>query len=633
VLVLARARGRKPKRERGDLSSNPSLGRVEGRYLSLKNQRRRDRRARTSSDYGGLYPFDSGKQDSKRRGVAGPIIIICAIIAVLVAADFWLSSGKIHRGVEVGNVSLGGMTPAEARQTVEDHVMGPLEEIEFSGPENFSRKATDMGVSFNVARTVNQAYAVGREGNVLDRLSQRLRASFGGATIPPDIDFRPEMARAQVQEIATQVNHQPKEADVKIYGSEVEVSKSRDGYELNPAATMTSIDGAIDDMSGKVSLEGEVLEPAVTTPEAETAAKKARGALSEPLEIKAQNGESWTIQPDKLGPALEVTKQNGNIDVGLNPDRMDGALTSVYDGLTIKTVDASYGFDSDGDVIVKPAHFGRKVESEKLIDDIEGGIFEGKREYQVSTTVDKPEHTTAGLQAKKPTELLGSYHTNYTATSDKTQARVNNLNTASHAISGTFLAPGETFSMNDTVSGLDYESGHVIVDGATSNALGGGLCQVTSTLYNAALYAGLDIVERNPHATQLPYIRPGMDATVWFGDQYGNNELDMKFKNTTDGYILLQEYVADDNYIYAQVYGVPDNVQVRMSSEPVYTGSSASEWTTYYTKRENGKVVDREHWNTSYEALYEEGKPIPTSIVPVAEVNGDYFGHAIPAAE
>src|SRR5215210_8646280 len=120
------------------------------------------------------------------------------------------------------------MTPPEARETVKEHVMGPLEEIEFSGPENFSRKASDMGVRFNVARTVNQAYAVGREGNVLDRLSERLRASFGGATIPPDINYRPELARSEVQEMATQVNRQPTEANVKIYGSEVEVSKSRD---------------------------------------------------------------------------------------------------------------------------------------------------------------------------------------------------------------------------------------------------------------------------------------------------------------------------------------------------------------------------------------------------------------------
>jgi vancomycin resistance protein YoaR len=586
------------------------------------------------SDFGssGLNPFDSSKQ-GKRRGFAGPIIIICAIIAVLVAADFWLSAGKIHRGVEVGDVPLGGLTPAEARQTVKDHVMGPLEDIEFSGPQDFSREAKDLGVRFNVARTVNQAYAVGREGNVLDRFSERLRASFGGATIPPDIDYKPDLARSEVQEIATQVNHQPTEAEVKIYGSEVEVSKSRDGYELNPAATMTSIDNAIDDMSGKVSLQGEVLDPDVTTAEAETAADKARGALSKPIEIKAQDGKSWKIMPDKLDSALEVTKQDGAIDVSLDRDSLEGALTPVYDDLTVKTVNASYGFDSDGDVIVKPAHDGRKVESDQLLDDIEGGIFEGKREYQVSTTVDKPTYTTAALQSKKPTELLGSYHTNYTATSDKTQARVNNLNTASRAISGTFLAPGEVFSMNDTVSGLNYEEGHVIVENATSSALGGGLCQVTSTLYNAALYAGLDIVERSPHATQLPYIRPGMDATVWFGDQYGNGELDMKFKNTTDGYILLQEYVSNDNYIYAEVYGVPDNVDVRMSSEPDYLGYSSSKWTTYYTKREDGKVVDREQWATSYGALFEDGKTIPTDEVPVAEVNGDYFGPSIAAAD
>ena len=603
--------------------------------MSLKNRRRRDRRAAAASsdhDTVSLNPFGSGKQ-GKRRGFAGPIIIICAIIAVLVAADFWLNSGKIHRGVEVGNVPLGGQTPAEARESVENHVMGPLERIEFSGPEDFSRDAKDLGVRFNVARTVNQAYAVGREGNVLDRLSERLRASFGGATIPPDIDYKPDMARSEVQEIATQVNEQPREADVKVYGSEVEVSKSRDGYELDPAATMTSIDNAIGDMSGKVSLQGDVLDPDVTTAEAETAADEARGALSEPVEISAQDGESWKVEPDKLGAALEVTKKDGAIDVGLDRDSLDGALTPVYDDLTVKTVNASYDFDSDGDVVVKPAHFGREVESESLLDDIEGGIFDGQREYQVSTAVDKPTYTTAELQAKKPTELLGSYHTNYTATSDKTQARLNNLVTASRGVSGTFLAPGEVYSMNETVSGLDYEEGHVIIDGATSSALGGGLCQVTSTLYNAVLYAGLDIVERHPHATQLPYIRPGRDATVWFGDASGNGALDMKFKNTTDGYILLQEYVGDDNYIYAEVYGVPSDTKVNISSEPVYTEHDSSLWTTYYTKRENGEVVDRANWNTPYTALFEDGKTVPTYDVPVAEENGDYFGHAIPAAE
>ena len=185
--------------------------------------------------------------------------------------------------------------------------------------------------------------------------------------------------------------------------------------------------------------------------------------------------------------------------------------------------------------------------------------------------------------------------------------------------------------MNDTVSGLNYEEGHVIVNNATSNALGGGLCQVTSTLYNAALYSGLSIVERHPHATQLPYIRPGWTPRCGSATRR-KGELDMKFKNTTDGYILLQDYVSNDNYIYAEVYGVPDNVDVRMSSEPVFTGYDSSKWTTYYTKRENGKVVSREQWDTSYGALFENGKTVPTDEVPVAEVNGDYFGPSIEAA-
>jgi vancomycin resistance protein YoaR len=123
-----------------------------------------------------------------------------------------------------------------------------------------------------------------------------------------------------------------------------------------------------------------------------------------------------------------------------------------------------------------------------------------------------------------------------------------------------------------------------------------------------------------------------MDATVWFGDQYGNGALDMKFKNTTDGYILLEEYVADDNYIYAKVYGVPDNVDVTMSSEPVFRNYDSSEWITYYTRKKNGKVVYKDQWKSDYEALVEDGKPIPTSVVPVAEVNGDYYGPPIPSS-
>jgi vancomycin resistance protein YoaR len=575
-----------------------------------------------------LNPFDSGKQSSRRRGIAGPVIIICAIIVVLVAADFWLNSGKIHRGVEVGSVSLGGKTPAEAREIVRDQAMGPLEDIDFDGPAHFSRKAGEMGVSFNIDETVDKAYAVGREGNILERLSERLRASFGGATIAPEIDYSAAKARGEVREIASQVNHLPREANVKIYGSEVEVTGSRDGYELDLAATMASVDSAIDDMSGKTHLRGDVLDPGVTTAEAEVAAKKAREALSEQLMLKAE-GKSWTLSPVDLGSVLDVTKQDGKIDVSLNRDLLDGRLTNVYNDLTVKPVEASYDFDANGEIFVKPSHEGRSVEGEKLIDSIQGGLFEGKREYEVPVTVAKPQFTTTELEAKKPTELQGTYRTNYTATTDQGQTRVENLKIASGAISGTFVAPGQTFSMLDHVANLDYFQTHVIVNGAETVDEGGGLCQVTSTLYNAALYAGMEVTERTAHYSQLPYIRPGMDATVWYGGPGTADDLDMKFKNTSDGYVLLQEYVSNDGYIYANVYGVPDKVEVEMSSEPIFKVEDASKWVTYYERTRNGKVVYSDQWETAYGALIDdEGKKIPTPQVPVAEIDGTYLGPA-----
>jgi vancomycin resistance protein YoaR len=601
--------------------------------LSLKNRRKweghgKNEHESASSGYysSRLNPLASGKRGRQRRSIAGPVIIVCAIIAVLVAADFWLNTGRIHRGVEVGSVSLGGKTPAEARQVVRDHVMGPLKDIEFDGPAHFTRGAGAMGMSFNVDETVDEAYAVGREGNILERLSERLRASFGGATIPPDIDYRPAKARAEVREIATRVDRPPREASVKVYGSEVEATDSRDGYDLDLAATMESVDVAIDDMSGKVHIKGDTLEPGVTTAEADAAAKKARGVLAEPLELRAE-GESWMVTPDRLGSALVVSAQDGKIEVSLDRDRLDGVLTNVYNDLTVEPVEASYGFDAKGDVFVKPSREGKSVEGEKLLDDIQGGIFEGKREYQVPINVAEPEYTTTELQSKKPTELQGTYRTNYRATTDQGQTRVENLKIASKAVSGTFVAPGETYSMLDHVANLDYYKTHVIVDGAERLDEGGGLCQVTSTLYNAALYAGMEITERTPHYSQLPYIRPGMDATVWYGGAGTADDLDMKFENTSDGYVLLQEYVSNDGYIYANVYGVPDNIKVEMSSKPIFKAEDASKWTTYYEKKKEGKVVFRDQWTTPYSALIDDkGKKIPANIVPVAEVDGTYLG-------
>ncbi|HET6885791.1 MAG TPA: peptidoglycan binding domain-containing protein [Rubrobacteraceae bacterium] len=596
--------------------------------MSLKNRDERQRGRYVGGSYTPAGGFGTKSFRRKRRSIAGPILIACAVLAVLVAADQLLNAGRIYRGVEVGDVALGGSTPAEAHQIVQERATGAVKEIQLSDPDRqLTRTSKEMGVRFNVDATVDEAYAVGREGNILERLGERARALVVGVTVPADVDYRPGKARAEVEEIASQINHDPREATVRIVGSQVEVADSKEGYELDVGATMRSVGAAVEDLSGQARLIGDVLEPSITTAEAETAAEKARRAVSEQLVFNAE-GESWTLSPADIGSSLDVTTDKGKIEITLSRERLQESLAHVYADLNIKPVEASYEFGSGGGIIVTQSKEGQKIEEDKFLGAIEDGLFEGKREYDVPITVDKPTYTTAELQSMKPTELQGSYRTNYRATTDQGQTRVENLQIASAALSGTFVAPGETFSMLEHVAGLDYHETHVIIDGAETFDEGGGLCQVTSTLYNAALYAGMEVVERTAHASQLPYIRPGMDATVWYGDLATTaDDLDMKFKNTTDGYVLIEEYVAGDGYIYANVYGVPDKVEVEMSSEEVWMTQDASEWTTYYTRMENGEVVYEDQWNTEYDALIDDkGKKIPTPRVPIAEIDGTYLG-------
>ena len=444
--------------------------------MSLKNSRE----PVSSGDV--LDGFSKYPRKGGRRRIVVPVLILCALIgAVLVVADYWMNHGKIYPGVEVGSVSLGGKTPEEARQITEERT-DRLEEIELTEPQDFLISSKELGVDFDAQATVDQAYTVGRRGNLLKQMGERVEATWGTVRLPLAVHFERERLR----------------------------------------------------------------------------------------------------------------------------DGLSGVLAS----LTIEPVEA--GFEVEGNrVSVTESRTGQKVDEEKLLDGIEYGLMEGQREYEVPVITDRPDLTTEEAEELRPTTLLGKYRTDYRETSDKSEERVENLKIASNAISGRLLAPGEVFSLNEVVSPLDYNETKVIFEGKEDKADGGGLCQISSTLYMAANYAGLEIVERHPHFAMLPYIRPGFDATVWFGS-WNSRPLDMKFKNDTDGYVLIREWVADDGYVYAEIYGRPTGEEVEMSSEPTYVGPDKAKWSTYKKVTEDGEVVfDGLFHKDVYEPLVDEkGKVI-----------------------
>lgn len=282
------------------------------------------------------------------------------------------------------------------------------------------------------------------------------------------------------------------------------------------------------------------------------------------------------------------------------------AIEGVAKERNTEPKDAAPAVTKGGDVEVEEAVEGRAVDVDATLANL-GRSLEGlSGKVALAEERKEPAVSTEEARASAPTELLGEYKTDYSWDPDK--GRQANLKMASGAVDNTMLAPGEEFSFTEQAGSLDYETAKVFSGGGVAKEKGGGLCQVSSTLFMAANYAGLEITERNQHYAELPYITPGFDATVWFG---GWQPLDMKFKNITDGNVLVREFVDEDGFLTAQILGQkPTGREVVMSAEKVkQSPTEGIKWVTYKkVTDENGKVISD---GVIGESIYSFNPPVP----------------------
>jgi len=268
------------------------------------------------------------------------------------------------------------------------------------------------------------------------------------------------------------------------------------------------------------------------------------------------------------------------------------AVEKLADEFRSEPQNASFRVTDDGKVEVTEAKEGRVLDQEGTLENLDGALTNLSNEVPLAEgKAPEPSVTTEEIENLRPTEKIGEYKTDFLWDSNPT--RQENMKLAAEAVNDTVLAPGEVFSFNELTMDLDYGQAKTFSAGGVAYADGGGLCQVSSTLYMAANYAGLEVLERHPHFAVLPYIKPGFDATVWFGDEYGYGVLDMKFKNTTDGYVVIREWVDEKGFLNAEIYGRPTGKKVEMRTEKVFEDPARGiKWATYKTvTNEDGEVI------------------------------------------
>jgi vancomycin resistance protein YoaR len=276
-------------------------------------------------------------------------------------------------------------------------------------------------------------------------------------------------------------------------------------------------------------------------------------------------------------------------EVGYDKEAARTAVENLSREYNHRPRNATFLVTDEGKVEVQEAKEGRVLDQEATLANLDGALTDLRGEVPLVSDRREPDVTTQEVEKLKPTEVIGKYQTDFRW--DSNPNRKANMKLAAGAVNNTVLAPGEVFSFNELTRDLDYGKAKTFSDGGVAYADGGGLCQVSSTLYMAAQYAGLEVVERHPHYAVLPYIRPGFDATVWFGGG-GIPELDMKLKNNTGAYVVVREYVDEKGFLNAEIHGQLTGKKVEMRTEKIFEDPTRGiKWATYKKVTKNGKVL------------------------------------------
>lgn len=339
-------------------------------------------------DSGRFWVHARSKRKRRRAALTvGAIVLAVMALAALLGLGLSSGAGKVPRGVEVEGMAIGGKSTGEAERILRERAYA-LDEMRLSGDsEEVTIPTNSLEVKPDVQTTVRNAMQGGREGNVIERIGERASGVFGTVEVPLEISYSEAAIRAQSQSLASQIDTEPRQATVDVGASGAEVTPSAEGYKVNVGSTAGNIREAIESLESEAELEGSVIEPEITTTEAEDAAEQARTAVAEPAMLNA-DGEQWRLNSAQIAAAVDVAPQNGELEVNLSRESLRGSLKEMYSSVNVAATEADYRFAGDS-VKVTSSDTGQRIESQKLMDDLHSGLlgdglFGSQRSYDVS---------------------------------------------------------------------------------------------------------------------------------------------------------------------------------------------------------------------------------------------------------
>ena len=488
--------------------------------------------------------------------------VLAVLAAIGVGVAFSGSAGRLAGGTRVDGVEVGGLASADAAKLLArrwQQVARTPVAFTFGG-RRFSVTAQALGVQPDWAAAIASAQRQG-DGFGFLRGYRRIELKFFPADVAPAARVSTTALADELDRIAAAVDRPHRNAVLERRGLRFAVVPGRSGSVLDRSAASRLIVASLASFGrAPVALPVRIDPPAVTAASLQATRRAAATAVSAPVTLTV--GPTRIKLPRwRIATMLDLSRPAQGVELG-GPGAAT-ALRRLERAVNRSPRDADWAVGAGGSVRVVPARPGITLDVEKSAAAILAAATRpANRVAPLVYAEQQPKRTTAQATALGITGTVGAYETFFGGDSN----RIHNVQLVSHLVDRKLIAPGTTFSFNGTTGERSAAKGFlaapVIINGELETGLGGGVCQVSTTVFNAAFVAGLPITARTNHALYISHYPLGRDATVNYPD------VDLKFVNDTGHWLLLRTWVSTSSLTVA-LYGAPQHRRVESETQPL----------------------------------------------------------------
>jgi vancomycin resistance protein YoaR len=510
-------------------------------------------------------------------------IFLILVIATPIFAYQYLYRDKVYLGVSIDGISLGGLTKEQAREKLNQQI----ENLKIRGL-NFYYKDTKLNVDFTVIsptdpdlafsilsfdsdNLINNAFNYGRSSGSVTNLGKQIMAILKNQQLPLIATINEDELTKILTERFSSFNKPGDNARLKFLSNgDLAIDQESFGLTIDYAQAIKELKQKINlNFIDDISLKTKLYEPVVNKAEAESLIPLVKELIAPEKIILKNNDKKWIIPRDEYKKWIVFDKKDGQVIAKFDPTILNEKLTSISQSINVAPLDAKFVIADNKVTEFTPSQTGLELDiahsSDKIYQDF---VNDKKSEIDLIVKEAVPNVKTSDANTYGIKELIGTGISDFAGSHVN---RIKNIKNAVRHLNGILIPPGE-FSIVDAIGPVDASTGYfpefVIKGDRTIPEYGGGLCQIGTTMFRAALYSGLPITERRPHTYIVSYYKPlGMDATI-----YGPHP-DLRFINDTGNNILLQIKI-DGTKLAFEFWGTSDGRKIEITDPQLFNWTS-----------------------------------------------------------